>query len=39
MTVYRLAVLKLFTAAVIWGLSFTLVRWSLESFTTSQLLF
>lgn len=39
MTAYRLAVLKLFTAAVIWGLSFTLVRWSLESFTTSQLLF
>lgn len=39
MTVYRFAVLKLFTAATIWGLSFTLVRWSLESFTTSQLLF
>ncbi len=39
MTVYRLAVLKLFIAAVIWGLSFTLVRWGLESFTTSQLLF
>jgi drug/metabolite transporter (DMT)-like permease len=39
MTVYRMAVLKLFTAGVIWGLSFTLVRWGLESFTTTQLLF
>ncbi|MBC7456747.1 MAG: DMT family transporter, partial [Bdellovibrionaceae bacterium] len=39
MTTYRIAVLKLFTAALIWGLSFTLARWSLESFTTSQLLF
>jgi drug/metabolite transporter (DMT)-like permease len=39
MTIYRIAVLKLFIAAVIWGLSFTLVRWGLESFTTSQLLF
>ncbi|MBC7754704.1 MAG: DMT family transporter [Moraxellaceae bacterium] len=39
MTVYRLAVLKLFTAAIIWGLSFTLIRWTLESFTTSQILF
>ena len=39
MTVYRLAVLKLFMAAIIWGLSFTLIRWTLESFTTSQVLF
>ncbi len=39
MTVYRIAVLKLVTAGIIWGLSFTLVRWSLESFTTTQLLF
>ncbi len=39
MTVYRLAVIKLFIAAVIWGLSFTMVRWGLESFTTTQLLF
>ena len=39
MTVYRFAVLKLLTAAIIWGLSFTLIRWTLESFTTSQILF
>lgn len=39
MYAYRIAVLKLFSAAVIWGLSFTLVRWTLESFTTAQLLF
>lgn len=39
MSKYTLAVLKLFTAGVIWGLSFTLVRWALGSFSTSQLLF
>jgi drug/metabolite transporter (DMT)-like permease len=36
---YYLALSYLTTAAIIWGLSFTLVRWTLESFTTTQLLF
>jgi drug/metabolite transporter (DMT)-like permease len=39
MTKYNLAIIKLFTAAVIWGLSFPLIRLTLDSFTTSQLLF
>lgn len=33
------SILQLLSAALIWGLSFTLVRWSLESFSTSQILF
>lgn len=36
---YWNAVFKLITSGVIWGLSFTLVRWVLDDFTTSQLLF
>lgn len=39
MSKYTFAVIKLSTAGMIWGLSFTLVRWALESFSTSQLLF
>ena len=39
MTKYNKAVLELFFAAVIWGASFTLVRWGLEDFSTSSLLF
>lgn len=35
---YWFAVLKLFIAGVIWGASFTLVRWSLVDFTTSQIM-
>ncbi len=38
MSIYSLAVSKIILAAIIWGLSFTLVRWSLESFSTAQLL-
>jgi drug/metabolite transporter (DMT)-like permease len=33
------AITQLFTAALIWGASFTLVIWALESFSTSQILF
>lgn len=36
---YYLALLYLSLAAIIWGLSFTIVRWTLESFSTTQLLF
>lgn len=36
---YNLALLYLIIAAIIWGLSFTIVRWTLESFSTTQLLF
>ena len=36
---YYLALLYLLLAAIIWGLSFTIVRWTLESFSTTQLLF
>lgn len=38
MSTYAIAVFKLVIAAIIWGLSFTLVRWALDSFTTAQLL-
>lgn len=33
------SITQLFTAALIWGASFTLVIWALESFSTSQILF
>lgn len=36
---YYLALLYLLLAAIIWGLSFTIVRWTLEGFSTTQLLF
>lgn len=36
---YYLALIYLVSAAVIWGLSFTIVRWTLASFSTTQLLF
>lgn len=35
---YWSAVLKLLVSGVIWGLSFTLVRWALVDFSTSQIL-
>jgi drug/metabolite transporter (DMT)-like permease len=36
---YSQAVLELTTAGIIWGGSFTLVRWALESFSATTLLF
>ncbi len=36
---YNLAVLELFCASVLWGASFTLVRWGLVDFSTSTLVF
>lgn len=36
---YQLAVFQMLFAAIIWGLSFTMVRWGLQDFSTSQLLF
>ncbi len=36
---YYFAIFQLFCAGVIWGLSFTCVKWGLIDFTTSQLLF
>ncbi|AGH95205.1 DMT family transporter [Pseudobdellovibrio exovorus] len=36
---YRQAVLELFTAGLIWGGSFTLMRWGLESFSATTLIF
>lgn len=39
MSVKNFALIKLFTAAVIWGLSFSLIRMTLDSFSTAQLLF
>lgn len=36
---YNLAVIELVTAGIIWGASFTLVRWALESFSASTLIF
>lgn len=36
---FNIAVLELIVAAVIWGASFTLVRWSLVDFSASALLF
>lgn len=39
MSLKNLALIKLFSAAVIWGLSFSLIRMTLDSFTTAQLIF
>lgn len=39
LTKYSRAVLELFFAAILWGASFTLVRWGLEDFATSTLIF
>lgn len=36
---YNLAVIELLSAGIIWGGSFTLVRWALESFSASTLIF
>ena len=38
-TTYLKSVLMLFSAAVLWGASFTFVKWALVDFTTTQLLF
>lgn len=37
--IYRSAVIELLIAALIWGASFTLVRWGLESFSATTLIF
>lgn len=39
MTKYSRAVLELTLAGIIWGASFTLVRWSLEDFSATTLIF
>lgn len=39
MTKYSRAVLELLIASVLWGASFTFVRWTLEDFSTSTLIF
>lgn len=39
MTKYSQAVLELTLAGIIWGASFTLVRWSLEDFSATTLMF
>jgi drug/metabolite transporter (DMT)-like permease len=39
MSVKNFALIKLLIAAIIWGLSFSLIRMTLDSFSTAQLLF